>query len=187
MTDLAPLRPRADLLRELCSFLPAEEARQVRAMDPDDDHVLVAAFTAVKRLQIVLPEALHGEVAAVFTTLLGSRDASSPTSIEVRVRGEVVVVELHGELDIHLIEDLRTTFLHVITPVSNQVVIDLGQTTFMDSIILGSLVAAQRRAAESGGWLRLAAPRPNVRHILQLTQLDQVFEVLDSTEEALAP
>ena len=38
-----------------------------------------------------------------------------------------------------------------------------------------------RRAKERGGQLELAAPRPAVRKILQVTGLDSVFTVLDES------
>lgn len=186
MPDLTPARARADLVRDLCGYLPADEARQIRAMDPEDEHVIVAAFAAVKQHQVVLPEELHGEVTATLRSLLQGGGDGAQAAVEVQVRGDVVVIALVGELDINLIEDLRTTFLHVITPESDRVVIDLARATFMDSIVLGSLVAAQKRAAASGGWLRLAAPGANVRHVLQLTQLDQVFDVSAAVEDAIA-
>lgn len=184
MSSPTPERTRTELLHELCAYLPAAEAQQLRAMDPADDNVHVAAFAAVKRHEVVLPEALHREVTSTLATLLQRPDTADPTSVEVRVEGEIALVDLIGELDIHLIEDLRATFLHVITPDSNQIVVNLERATFLDSIVLGSLVAAQRRAQESGGWLRLAAPRPNVQHVLRLTQLDQVFDVFETADEA---
>ena len=42
------------------------------------------------------------------------------------------------------------------------------------------LLAAMKRLKEQGGSLELAAPRPAVRRILQVTGLDTVFTVCDA-------
>jgi anti-sigma B factor antagonist len=41
------------------------------------------------------------------------------------------------------------------------------------------LLAAHRKAREQGGDLELAAPRPAIRKILQVTGLESVFTVHD--------
>ncbi len=56
--------------------------------------------------------------------------------------------------------------------------IDLSQTTFLDSSGLGALVALHKTAASRQGRLRLLDPTPAVRQILELTQLDRVFETV---------
>jgi anti-sigma B factor antagonist len=60
-----------------------------------------------------------------------------------------------------------------------RVVVDLTGVEFCDSTGMNVLLAALRRARERGGELVLAAPRPAVRKILQVTGLESVFTVLD--------
>jgi anti-sigma B factor antagonist len=60
-----------------------------------------------------------------------------------------------------------------------QVVVDMTGVEFCDSTGMNVLLAALRRARERGGELVLAAPRPAVRKILQVTGLESVFTVLD--------
>jgi anti-sigma B factor antagonist len=52
---------------------------------------------------------------------------------------------------------------------------------FCDSTGMNVLLSSLRRARERGGQLELAAPRPPVRKILQVTGLDSVFTVLDDS------
>ncbi len=54
--------------------------------------------------------------------------------------------------------------------------IDLSQTTFLDSCGLGALVALHKTASSRQGRLRLLDPQPQVRQLLELTQLDRIFE-----------
>ncbi|HVV73118.1 MAG TPA: STAS domain-containing protein [Verrucomicrobiae bacterium] len=55
--------------------------------------------------------------------------------------------------------------------------VDLSQTTFLDSCGLGALVALHKTATSRGGRLRLLSPQPQVQQLLNLTRMNQVFEI----------
>ena len=67
-----------------------------------------------------------------------------------------------------------------------QVVVDLEGVRFMNSSGLGMLVGALTTARNTGGDLRLAAVGDRVRAILEVTQLDGVFQSFASAAEAIA-
>lgn len=75
---------------------------------------------------------------------------------------------LHGELDSVLAGEGPA-----------QIVVDMSGVEFCDSTGMNVLLGAHRRAREQGGDLELAAPRPTIRKILQVTGLETVFTVLD--------
>ena len=57
--------------------------------------------------------------------------------------------------------------------------IDLSKTRFLDSSGLGALFALYRTAGTSSGLtLRLLNPTPEVRQLLELTQMQQLFEIV---------
>ncbi len=57
--------------------------------------------------------------------------------------------------------------------------IDLSQTHFIDSSGLGALFAIYRSAGEGrGAALQLLNPTPEVRQLLELTQMQQLFEIV---------
>lgn len=57
--------------------------------------------------------------------------------------------------------------------------IDLSQTRFMDSSGLGALFALYRDTAQRHGVvLRLLNPRPEIQQLLELTQMQQLFEIV---------
>ena len=57
--------------------------------------------------------------------------------------------------------------------------IDLSQTRFVDSSGLGALFALYRATAQQKGVvLRLVNPRPEIRQLLELTQMQQLFEIV---------
>jgi len=68
-----------------------------------------------------------------------------------------------------------------------RVVVDLAETTFLDSSGLGALVGGLRRARERGGDLRIARAGEQVRAVLTLTTMDRVLRPYGSVDDALAP
>jgi len=70
--------------------------------------------------------------------------------------------------------------LRAVLPGSPSVIeIDLSETRFVDSSGLGALFALYRATAErSGVILRLLNPRPEVQQLLELTQMQQLFEIV---------
>ncbi|MCW2753902.1 MAG: anti-anti-sigma factor [Marmoricola sp.] len=101
-------------------------------------------------------------------------------------RGGIVVVAPVGEFDISSVEMLRSTFLDATSETNNKVVVDLSATTFLDSMALGTMLGVSRRVNGWGGWVRVAAPQPNVRKVLRITGLDKVFALYDTLDQAVA-
>lgn len=57
--------------------------------------------------------------------------------------------------------------------------IDLAQTRFMDSSGLGALFTLYRTANQGNGvTLRLLNPKPEIQQLLELTQMRQLFEIV---------
>ena len=98
--------------------------------------------------------------------------------------GVTVVVPV-GEFDISTVEMLREIFASSVTEESNRMVLDLSGTEFVDSLALGVMLGAGRRANEWGGWVRLVAPTPPVRRVLAVTGLDKVFGMYDTVDQAI--
>jgi anti-sigma B factor antagonist len=62
---------------------------------------------------------------------------------------------------------------------SSVIEINLSQTRFMDSSGLGALFALYRATAQNGGVvLRLLNPIPEIEQLLELTQMQQLFEIV---------
>ncbi len=89
-------------------------------------------------------------------------------------------MSVHGEIDLYTVPRLQRELASVLgssEPV--RLVVDLSGVDFCDSTGVNVLLAAHRQAREKGGDLELAAPRPAVRKILQVTGLETVFTVTD--------
>jgi anti-anti-sigma factor len=96
------------------------------------------------------------------------------------------VVHLAGELDLHGREQLRGALAALLDQGRYRIVVDLSGLSFCDSAGLGILVAARKRAAAHGGWLRLTTPTPPVRKLFVVTGLTRLFAFYPSVAQATA-
>jgi len=62
-------------------------------------------------------------------------------------------------------------------PEGSRLAIDLSATHHVDSAGLGVLMLIQRRAAERGQRVLLQHPRDELRFLLNLTKLDELFDM----------
>jgi anti-sigma B factor antagonist len=95
------------------------------------------------------------------------------------------VIELGGEVDLYTAPDLKERLLGVIQDGKKRIIVDLSQTTFIDSTTLGVLIGAVRRLRPTGGSLALVCTDENIRKIFEITGLDRVFPIATTREEAL--
>jgi anti-sigma B factor antagonist len=106
-----------------------------------------------------------------------------------RSQGDYVVMSVHGEIDLYTVPRLQRELSHVLAAASParpvRLIVDLSGVDFCDSTGVNALLSAHRLAHDSGGNLELAAPRPAVRKILQVTGLESVFTVVDNPAPAV--
>jgi len=88
-----------------------------------------------------------------------------------------------GEIDLYTAPRLHSALMSALgasTPV--QLVVDMAGVEFCDSTGMNVLLSCLRRARERGGELEIAAPKPAVRKILQVTGLDSVFTLVENAD-----
>ncbi|MFI5805957.1 STAS domain-containing protein [Streptomyces sp. NPDC051561] len=101
--------------------------------------------------------------------------------------GTWAVLTLHGEIDLAACPLVREAVDELAAAGRGQVVWDLGGVSFMDSAGLGTLVYAMRSAEARQGSVRLAGAGIQVRRLLELTGLEQVFGMYPDVAAATAP
>lgn len=99
-------------------------------------------------------------------------------------QGDRTVVSVSGEIDLYTAPRLHgELFAALAGDAPVRLVIDMSGVEFCDSTGMNILLAAYRRTQEQGGDLELAAPRPAVRKVLQVTGLESVFTVVSDPVE----
>jgi anti-sigma B factor antagonist len=66
-----------------------------------------------------------------------------------------------------------------------KVVIDMGNTLFLDSSGCGGLVSSLKSLLDNDGQMSIARPTPKCQQILRLTRLHRLFDIHDSIESAI--
>lgn len=96
--------------------------------------------------------------------------------------GRVVVV-LRGELDVADAASVAAALVAV-TARQCETIVDLAGLEFIDSSGLAALARVRKQARHAGGDVLLAAPQRQVRHLLALTRMLDVFSVHASVDDA---
>lgn len=98
----------------------------------------------------------------------------------------VTVLELAGRLVLgEESSQLRNRLRETLEKGKTQVVIDLGEVSYIDSGGLGTLVAGYTSAQNQGVNIKLSNLTKKVSEQLHITKLVTVFEVFDSTDAAV--
>jgi anti-sigma B factor antagonist len=101
-------------------------------------------------------------------------------NVSTASQGGHAVVTATGELDLYTAPRLQGALSDLLHDRVDRIVVDMSGIEFCDSTGMNVLLAAMKRNREQGGTFELAAPRPAVKRILQVTGLDEVFTVLDA-------
>jgi anti-anti-sigma factor len=96
----------------------------------------------------------------------------------------VAVATPVGEFDVSNAADFKAQLLAALARTPAVLVLDLSRMTFLDSTVLGALVAVHRRACAMGTVVRLANPTVTVIKLLTLTALDRVFPTYPTVHAA---
>ena len=103
--------------------------------------------------------------------------------VSTRPDGVAVVVP-QGRLNMVSARRLKDLLAELVSTGQTRIVVDMAQTTFLDSSGLGALIGGLKSARQAGGDLRIARPTTAVQSVFELTNLDRVLRARDSVETA---
>jgi anti-sigma B factor antagonist len=98
---------------------------------------------------------------------------------------DIVVLTISGPMDVETTPPLRDELVRLVDEGRHRLVLDLSGVDFIDSIGLGVIVGMVHRLRPHDGSLAMAAPSPQARNVLQITQLVRVVAVCETTKAAI--
>jgi anti-sigma B factor antagonist len=111
---------------------------------------------------------------------------STTVTVVVHEAGDHTVVEPHGRLYYDTLAPVRDALVARGSAERPRLVLDLSGVDMCDSSGLNLMAQTHRRVARHGGWLRLVGVQPNVRRVLDATNLTHLLGVYDTVDAAVA-
>jgi len=96
------------------------------------------------------------------------------------------VVAVRGEIDLFTAPELKQKLTDAIESGKSRIVVDLTDTTFLDSTALGVLIGAVKRLRSREGALVIVNVDQNIAKTFEITGLDQIFTILSTRDDAIA-
>jgi anti-sigma B factor antagonist len=90
---------------------------------------------------------------------------------------DTYVIAVGGDLDLGAAPALRGTIDHLLEDGATTLVIDLSETTFIDSTSVGILIATTHRLRETGGTLEIVCTEPNLLRVFEIVGLDKQLPI----------
>jgi anti-sigma B factor antagonist len=98
---------------------------------------------------------------------------------------ELALVSVSGELDLYTADRLKSGIDEAAAVGADTVVVDLSESSFIDSTALGMLVRETKRLEGRGDSLVLVTNDPRTRRVLEVTGLDRVLLTYATLHDAL--
>src|SRR3954451_5219320 len=95
------------------------------------------------------------------------------------------VVAVRGEIDLFTAPELKSALAEAIESGHSRIVVDLTDTTFLDSTALGVLIGAVKRLRSRDGRLTIVNVDENIAKTFEITGLDQIFPISATRDEAI--
>lgn len=96
------------------------------------------------------------------------------------------IVDIEGRLTLIEVTEAREKLKSIAQAGAGKMVVDLAKTTFMDSGGLSVLISVFKVMQGRSGRLVLAAPSASIQSLIELTRLQHVFEIFQTTDGAIA-
>lgn len=109
-------------------------------------------------------------------------------TLDLSRRDDHDLLTVAGELDVFTHEELRA-LLGGVDLTQPELVVQLDDVTFLDSLGIGSLVQVQRQTAARGARLNLVVESAYLNRLLRIAGLDQLVDIypdLATAEQARA-
>ena len=109
-----------------------------------------------------------------------------PCKVNIRQVGDVAIVDVSGRITLGDGSGVvRETIKDILKEGQKNLLLNLGEVSYIDSSGLGELVGAYATGANQEAQIKLLNVQTSVHDLLQLTKLYTVFESFTSETDAL--
>jgi anti-sigma B factor antagonist len=95
------------------------------------------------------------------------------------------VLAVRGEIDLFTAPELKQVLAESIEAGRIRIIVDLTETTFLDSTALGVLIGAVKRLRSRHGALAIVNIDENIAKTFEITGLDQIFTIMATRDDAI--
>lgn len=98
----------------------------------------------------------------------------------------IIKFQFPEELELNNAHEIKRTVNHLAFENGYKyVIVDLGNTKYIDSTGLGVLVSLHKQALANAGAIAFVNVDTNVRNLLKITALERILNIFDNLGEAL--
>jgi anti-sigma B factor antagonist len=109
-----------------------------------------------------------------------------PVFIVEKIVDGVLMLDLRGRITLGPeTEAVRSKLKAMLAAGHRQIILNLGEVTYLDSSGLGTLIASYTSARNAGGNLKLLHLPRGVQQLMQITRLSTVFEIYEDLSQAV--
>ncbi|HSV97613.1 MAG TPA: STAS domain-containing protein [Spirochaetota bacterium] len=105
--------------------------------------------------------------------------------ITKRTKGEVVLLDIAGEIDLYNAPEIKDIVSKLIEEQRYNVIINLEKVSYIDSSGIGALISSLSNLKKYQGGLKIINVYASVRKVFELTKLTSFFDIFDTEEDAL--
>jgi anti-sigma B factor antagonist len=99
--------------------------------------------------------------------------------VSQEIQPEHTLIRARGEVDVMTAPKLSSQLDRILRGQDSDVLVDLSETTFLDSAGLHVLLNAARRLTRRGRHLSVACGPGPVRHVIELARLGETLNLAD--------
>lgn len=96
------------------------------------------------------------------------------------------VLRLRGEVDLFTAPRLRAALGEMVEAGQRELIVDMRDVEYFGTAGIAALAGALAQVRRHGGSLKVACPHPHVLKLFQLTDMNKVFRIYPSVDEAVA-
>ncbi|TGL57325.1 anti-sigma factor antagonist [Leptospira ognonensis] len=106
-------------------------------------------------------------------------------SIRSEMMGEVVVVHIQGNMDVHNTHHIEQQLMDIVREARSGVIFDLGAVNFISSAGIRVLVTSLRLCQDLGIKISICSLKPAVEKVFDVIGINQLFQIYPDLNSAL--